>query len=69
MKVLVTGAGGQLGHDVVADCSAAGDDVVAVTHSELDVTVRSDVEAAVTAIRPDVVVHCRGVDGGRRLRG
>jgi dTDP-4-dehydrorhamnose reductase len=58
VKVLVTGAGGQLGHDVVAVCGAAGDDVVAVGHSELDVTVRSDVAAAVAAIRPDVVMHC-----------
>ena len=58
MKVLVTGAGGQLGHELVAVCAAAGDDVVAVGRSELDVTVRSDVAAAVAAIRPDVVMHC-----------
>ncbi len=45
MKVLVTGAGGQLGHDVVAACTSAGDDVVATGHAELDVTVRSDVAA------------------------
>jgi len=58
VRVLVTGAGGQLGHDVVAVCTAAGDDVVAVGRSELDVTERSDVAAAVAAIRPDVVMHC-----------
>ena len=58
MKVLVTGAGGQLGHDVVTACSAAGDDVVATGRDELDVTMRSDVAAAVAAIRPDVVIHC-----------
>ena len=29
MKVLVTGAGGQIGHDVVAVCTSAGDEVVA----------------------------------------
>ncbi len=58
MKVLVTGAGGQLGHDVVAACASAGDDVVATGRSELDVTVRSDVASAVAAIRPDVVMHC-----------
>jgi dTDP-4-dehydrorhamnose reductase len=58
MKVLVTGANGQLGHDIVAVCGAAGDDVVAVGRSELDVTVRSDVAAAVDSFRPDVVMHC-----------
>jgi dTDP-4-dehydrorhamnose reductase len=58
MKVLVTGANGQLGHDVVAVCEAAGDDVVAAGRAMLDVTVRSDVAAAVDAFRPDVVMHC-----------
>ncbi|HWM21297.1 MAG TPA: dTDP-4-dehydrorhamnose reductase [Ilumatobacteraceae bacterium] len=58
MRVLVTGAGGQLGHDVVAVCTAEGDDVVALGRSELDVTERSDVAATVAAIRPDVVMHC-----------
>ena len=57
MKVLVTGAGGQLGHDVVAVCAAAGDDVVATGHAELDVTVQPDVAVAVASIRPDVVIH------------
>jgi dTDP-4-dehydrorhamnose reductase len=55
MKVLVTGAGGQLGHDLV---SAFGDhDVVGLTRRELDV---SDEAAAVAAVRdhaPDLVVH------------
>jgi len=58
VRVLVTGAGGQLGHDVVAVCTAEGDDVVALGRSELDVTERSDVAATVAAIRPDVVMHC-----------
>jgi dTDP-4-dehydrorhamnose reductase len=58
MKVLVTGAGGQVGRDVVEICVAAGDDVVAAGRSELDVTVRSDVAAVVAATRPEVVIHC-----------
>jgi dTDP-4-dehydrorhamnose reductase len=58
MRVLVTGASGQLGIEVVAVCSSAGDDVVATDVAELDVTSRSAVAAAVTAARPDAVIHC-----------
>jgi dTDP-4-dehydrorhamnose reductase len=58
MKVLVTGAGGQLGHDVVETCAAAGDDVVGLAHGELDVADRDAVHAAVLGCGPDVVFHC-----------
>ena len=58
MKVLVTGAGGQLGHDVVAACSSAGDEVVAADRAALDVTRRSEVATVVADARPDVVIHC-----------
>jgi dTDP-4-dehydrorhamnose reductase len=58
MKVLVTGAGGQLGHDVAETCTAAGDDVVALAHAELDVADRDAVHAAVLGAGPDVVFHC-----------
>jgi dTDP-4-dehydrorhamnose reductase len=57
VKVLVTGAGGQLGHDVAAVCAAAGDEVVAATRADLDVGDRDAVYQAVLALRPDVVVH------------
>jgi dTDP-4-dehydrorhamnose reductase len=58
MRVLVTGAGGQLGIDTVAACTIAGDDVYAFDRARLDVTDRGAVLGAVTALRPDVVVHC-----------
>ena len=32
----MTGAGGQLGHDVVAHCTTAGDEVVGFDHAGLD---------------------------------
>ena len=57
MKVLVTGAGGQLGRDVVLVCEGAGDEVVAADHARLDVSDRAQVEEAVLGARPDVVVH------------
>lgn len=58
MRVLVTGAGGQLGLDTVAACAAAGDDVVGATRADLDCTDRQAVLAAVTSWRPDAVIHC-----------
>jgi dTDP-4-dehydrorhamnose reductase len=58
VRVLVTGAGGQLGHDVVLACGAAGDDVAAADHAQLDVTDRDAVLGAVLATRPDAIVNC-----------
>jgi dTDP-4-dehydrorhamnose reductase len=66
VKVLVTGAGGMLGRDVVRAAELARHDVIALDRSRLDVT---DVEATRVAIegaRPDVVLNCAAwtdVDG------
>ena len=58
MRVLVTGAGGQLGRDTVLACEAAGDDVFGFDRAGLDVTDRDAVLGAVTSLRPDAVIHC-----------
>lgn len=58
MRALITGAAGQLGHDVRLVCEAAGDEVVAAERGQLDVTSRDAVLAAITSTRPDVVYHC-----------
>jgi dTDP-4-dehydrorhamnose reductase len=57
MKILITGAGGQLGHDLVATCEAAGDEVVAATHATLDVGDRDAVLGTICSVAPDAVVH------------
>ncbi len=57
MRLLVTGAGGQLGHDLVASATASGDDVTAADHGALDVTDRDAVLGAITSLRPAVVVN------------
>ncbi|WP_370325693.1 dTDP-4-dehydrorhamnose reductase [Euzebya sp.] len=57
MKVLITGASGQLGHDLQRAFTAVGDDVVATDRDALDVTDAKAVDAAVGHHRPDVVVH------------
>jgi dTDP-4-dehydrorhamnose reductase len=57
MRVLITGAAGQLGSDLVRTCEGAGDEVVACDRARLDLTDRDSVYQAITASHPDVVVH------------
>ncbi|MBV8559716.1 MAG: dTDP-4-dehydrorhamnose reductase, partial [Acidimicrobiia bacterium] len=64
MKVLITGAGGALGRDLVSAFS--GHDVAALAHEQLDVADRDAVLQALGATRPDAVVHAgawTNVDG------
>ena len=55
MKVLITGAGGQLGQDLVA--AFEGWEVVAADHARLDVADRDQALGAITSLCPDAVVH------------
>lgn len=55
MRVLITGAGGQLGSDLQA--AFAADEVVALSHADLDVAHEPGVVAAIRDAAPDVVVH------------
>lgn len=66
MRLLVTGAGGMLGHDVVRAARAAGHDVVALARAELDIADAGAVDAAVRAASADTIVNCAAwtdVDG------
>jgi dTDP-4-dehydrorhamnose reductase len=55
VRVLITGAGGQLGHDLVRAFS--GHEAAPTTHDQLDVADRDAVLATITELRPDAVVH------------
>jgi dTDP-4-dehydrorhamnose reductase len=57
MRVLITGAGGQLGRDLQLHCEAAGDDVLAASHASMDLTSRDAVYGVITSWQPDVVLH------------
>lgn len=57
MRVLITGAAGQVATELTAVCTAAGDEVVAAGRADLDVTSRDAVHAAVLGLAPDVVVN------------
>lgn len=65
-RLLVTGAGGMLGSDVVARARAGVHEVIAMPRSQLDVTDADAVSAAIARASPDVVVNCAAwtdVDG------
>jgi len=57
VRVLITGASGQLGTDLARSCAASGDDVVALGRLELDVSDRSAVDDVVLGGRFDVLVN------------
>jgi dTDP-4-dehydrorhamnose reductase len=64
MRLLVTGAAGMLGRDVVAAAGDAGHRVVALTRADLDITDAAAVRAAVGGA--DAVINCAAwtdVDG------
>src|SRR5581483_3480022 len=66
MKLLITGAAGMLGKDLVPAAAVSGHDVVALTRAELDIRDAYAVLAAVDAACPDVVLNCAAwtdVDG------
>ncbi|MGP0587922.1 dTDP-4-dehydrorhamnose reductase [Paenibacillus timonensis] len=58
MRVLVTGASGQLGMDVVRLFEQSGHQVLPCDRDTLDITNGEMCLAKVTEFKPDVVVHC-----------
>jgi len=68
MKVLVTGAGGQLGYDVMLELQKRGIECVGSDRSGsddkpyrmvgFDITKKAEVERVLTEEKPDAVIHC-----------
>jgi dTDP-4-dehydrorhamnose reductase len=56
-RVLVTGSSGMLGSDLVPALSAAGHDVFARPHAELDITDAKAIARAMRELAPDVLVN------------
>ncbi len=66
MKIIVTGAKGQLGYDVVLQLKKCGHAAIEADLPELDITNKSAVEAFFETHKPDGVIHCAAytnVDG------
>lgn len=58
MKVLVTGAAGQLGTDVVSLFQEAGHTVFACDRNNLDITDQDACFMALNELKPNAVIHC-----------
>jgi dTDP-4-dehydrorhamnose reductase len=69
MRILITGAGGQLGRALQA--ALADDDITALAHARLEIAKLRDVSEAIAANRPDIVINAAAytnVDGAETER-
>jgi dTDP-4-dehydrorhamnose reductase len=57
MKILIAGAGGMLGHDLIPVLKERHE-AVSRTREKLDITVRDHVYRSVREISPDIVINC-----------
>lgn len=58
MKVLVTGANGQLGYDVINELKKRGHEAIKVDIQEMDITDEDSVQSVILEVSPDAVIHC-----------
>ena len=58
MRILITGAHGQLGNDVLIEALRRGWDAAGVDIADFDLTERAATLAALEAAAPDCVIHC-----------
>jgi dTDP-4-dehydrorhamnose reductase len=56
--ILVTGAAGQLGHDVVAELTRRGGTCMGIDINELDITDADAVNRYIANLHPSCVIHC-----------
>lgn len=56
-KVLITGANGQLGSDIVQSMLTSGYDVIGLTHQDLDIGNLMEVKKALLHYRPQLVIN------------
>lgn len=58
MKVIVTGAGGQLGTDVMKELKKLGCEAIPADLPELDITDKEKTIGVISENHPDAVIHC-----------
>lgn len=66
MKIVITGAGGMVAHATIAHCRATGDETIAFTRAEMDISDVASVSRRLAEVKPDAVLNCAAytnVDG------
>jgi dTDP-4-dehydrorhamnose reductase len=66
MKILITGANGMVARAAAEYCREIGDEVTALSHSEMDIADHNSVKTVFESVRPDAVLNCAAftnVDG------
>jgi dTDP-4-dehydrorhamnose reductase len=58
MKVLVTGATGQLGYDIIKELKKRNIDAVGIGSKDCDISVKNAVFQIIENVRPDAIIHC-----------
>lgn len=70
MRILVTGAGGQLGYDVCRELAARGSDHCGADRQDFDITDLESTHEYIREYHPDAVIHCAAytkVDRAERM--
>src|ERR1044072_3572156 len=57
IKILLTGANGQVGHEIVNFSKSLKLKLYAFTHNQLDITNFEEIKRALTAIRPNFIIN------------
>lgn len=58
MRILITGANGQLGYDVLKRLELEGVECLGTNRKTLDITNEEQVNIVISDFNPDVVIHC-----------
>ncbi|MBS4213126.1 dTDP-4-dehydrorhamnose reductase [Neobacillus rhizophilus] len=58
MKVVVTGAAGQLGQDVLLELERNNHQAIGADRQTLDISDEAAVQAFIQEVKPDVILHC-----------
>lgn len=64
MKILVTGAGGMVGKNLIEHSALSAHELLHPSRAELNLSVRDQVEDYLDKNRPELVIHCAGRVGG-----
>ena len=64
MKIYITAKNGLVGKNLMENGELNKHELIATSHSELDLLNKNEVKEFLNKIRPDMIIHCAGRVGG-----